>query len=709
MALLGPRFKDKFLPGGEEVEMAWPTWRGWVLGVGSVLLLSVIVVRAEFVLQSTTISQCVMPYASVGLVFALVLIYNFLVARFRTGLGLTKHDVALVFCMTFVANTLPGYGYSSYLLALIASPEYYGDAVNGWHETILPLLDEGLRPSGPTDPNTDGPQPIVWLFSGLPPGESIPWSVWIGPLARWSLMMMFAYGVMVSVCALLQRHWSDSEKLPFPLAQVPEEMWSGWGGSKSSWEGLAGREESAFFLDRLVWWGIGLTVLLHLHNGLHDFYTDWPVLELKNTYAGREYFTEPPWNALRPLHFVIYPAIIGLVFLISLEISFSLWFFFILLKILVLIAVASGLGSSHGDFLSQTRGVWGMFTQQGTGAVIAMVLISFWMARRAVKRSFKEAMGWETEPEEPAWKSRILWIVLIGSFLGLVAWLCWAGVGVLYALIGVVAWLVLAIGLARLGSLGAIATRIRTTPFELTSLATPPATMGAPTVVPLSIWSRLIMFDFFRTVPTVPIITSLHLAGRSGLRRAPLYVGLTLAFLMGTVLGPILLISALYQKPGGASTINWQFRSFPKGEFRNLDSQVRGIRRHEELAAQPGAAREKVASKVVERDGSALFWTSVGAGVTTALTVLRARWFWFPHPVGYVVWADQRIFSMLWFSFFLGWAIKGAIVKYGGRGAFLRARRFFLGVIVGESLFALLWIGVHWIAGEPGGYDVGVH
>ncbi|GIX06759.1 MAG: hypothetical protein KatS3mg115_1162 [Candidatus Poribacteria bacterium] len=50
----------------------------------------------------------------------------------------------------------------------------------------------------------------------------------------------------------------------------------------------------------------------------------------------------------------------------------------------------------------------------------------------------------------------------------------------------------------------------------------------------------------------------------------------------------------------------------------------------------------------------------------------------------------------MWFSIFLGWAIKRIVFSFGGVGTYRRALPFFLGMIFGQFLAGSLWslIGV---------------
>jgi hypothetical protein len=47
---------------------------------------------------------------------------------------------------------------------------------------------------------------------------------------------------------------------------------------------------------------------------------------------------------------------------------------------------------------------------------------------------------------------------------------------------------------------------------------------------------------------------------------------------------------------------------------------------------------------------------------------------------------------MLWFSVLLGWLAKVVILRLGGLGVYRAALPFFLGLILGDVLNAVVWI-----------------
>jgi hypothetical protein len=69
---------------------------------------------------------------------------------------------------------------------------------------------------------------------------------------------------------------------------------------------------------------------------------------------------------------------------------------------------------------------------------------------------------------------------------------------------------------------------------------------------------------------------------------------------------------------------------------------------------------------------------------------MRRRFFWWLHPIGFVMMANP-LMGCLWLSFFIGWFCKKLTVKYGGRHTFAKAVPLFLGLIVGELLACFFW------------------
>jgi hypothetical protein len=83
-----------------------------------------------------------------------------------------------------------------------------------------------------------------------------------------------------------------------------------------------------------------------------------------------------------------------------------------------------------------------------------------------------------------------------------------------------------------------------------------------------------------------------------------------------------------------------------------------------------------------------------GAVATTALSVLRLNYAWWPlHPIGYLclgTWPMQQ----LWYSIFLGWLLRTVTLKFGGASLYTTLRAAMIGMILGEAVASALWLAL---------------
>jgi len=94
------------------------------------------------------------------------------------------------------------------------------------------------------------------------------------------------------------------------------------------------------------------------------------------------------------------------------------------------------------------------------------------------------------------------------------------------------------------------------------------------------------------------------------------------------------------------------------------------------------------------------FWMTIGASALWGLSVLRRRYLWFPlHPIGYIM-MQAHCMHPLWFSIFVGWALKGIILRYGGAKGLRRTRPLFLGIAFGDILMMVFWLIVAALTGK---------
>jgi hypothetical protein len=206
--------------------------------------------------------------------------------------------------------------------------------------------------------------------------------------------------------------------------------------------------------------------------------------------------------------------------------------------------------------------------------------------------------------------------------------------------------------------------------------------------------------------PMITVMGALHTAALARMKPRWLLAGLSAALLVSFVVNFFSCHYTAYAHPGGATDLGWAFNAWPKSFYGEQASWSREIKHWETLQKEREESGATIATAevpaVARTDWRRLSWLGVGAVVMWLFLFARTRIFWWPHPLGIVLWMGfQGIYSM-WFSYFLGWLIKYLLVRFGGQRQFLAWRRFFVGLIVGEALAVIFWIFFAWFMGKTG-------
>ena len=87
-----------------------------------------------------------------------------------------------------------------------------------------------------------------------------------------------------------------------------------------------------------------------------------------------------------------------------------------------------------------------------------------------------------------------------------------------------------------------------------------------------------------------------------------------------------------------------------------------------------------------------------GMGEAAIISLLRARYHWFPiHPIG-LIYQQTHATWWLWINFLIAWVLKLALLRFGGVKAYLAGKPFFFGLgvayaigVVLSSVVDLIW------------------
>jgi len=131
-------------------------------------------------------------------------------------------------------------------------------------------------------------------------------------------------------------------------------------------EAPAGRIVNDFFRNPVVWVAAAIPIVIYTINGLKTYLPGIPTIPL--SYSTWGFFPDRPWNQFNLGWAYVYFSIIGLTFLLTTEVSFSLWFFFVLYRLSYVFTAWLGAGDT---------GFWGnwrtnVIVFQAAGAVFVM-------------------------------------------------------------------------------------------------------------------------------------------------------------------------------------------------------------------------------------------------------------------------------------------------------------------------------------------------
>jgi hypothetical protein len=118
-----------------------------------------------------------------------------------------------------------------------------------------------------------------------------------------------------------------------------------------------------------------------------------------------------------------------------------------------------------------------------------------------------------------------------------------------------------------------------------------------------------------------------------------------------------------------------------------------------ESAAQGTLACATVASgwsklSLIQPAEGAVLWLTIGIALALGTAAARLRLPWWPlHPVAFLIWNTYPII-MFGPSFLLGWLVKAGVVGMTGARGYHAVRPLMIGVIAGELLSGLFWMGV---------------
>ncbi|MFO7725036.1 MAG: DUF6785 family protein, partial [Oceanipulchritudo sp.] len=154
---------------------------------------------------------------------------------------------------------------------------------------------------------------------------ALPWRLYLWPMFSWGVLISVIFLFLMCLSEWLRRKWVSRENLPFPLVEIADHVIRHDYALEVSGDALNPEPRKTLF-NNLALVGFLAGFLLLFFQGLgHYGFINTPAL-LRFDFS--ENIFEPAGGALRYFPatvFVISPIILGITFLLSLEVSFSIW------------------------------------------------------------------------------------------------------------------------------------------------------------------------------------------------------------------------------------------------------------------------------------------------------------------------------------------------------------------------------------------------
>jgi len=573
----------------------------------------------------------------------LILLANWPFRRLLPEKALSHGELVAIYVLLSISTASGSLDMAQDLVPIIGFPHHFATPENGWRDLFFQYLPDWLVVSGDaSDAFWEGKRSIT---------EPALYGPWIGPVAWWTAFTTALFVMCLGVNLVFRRRWIASERLTFPVMQLPLEMTD---------------PSTPLFRDRLMWLGFGAATFVELMNGLHHLKPIIPaiptkVLAIPQFNIGAQ-LIDRPWNAIGFAPVSFYPFVIGMGLLLPVELSFSCWAFFWFFKAERVVSVARGMAVPGAPWI----------LEQSFGGFLGLSLFALWIGRTYLWRTVRSALFGEPIADDASPSSYRLAYLMILSGLGFLVWFSMrAGASFAYAL----AFFVIYIGLSL------AVTRIRAEmglPVHDLHFSGPEKNLerifgsralghGNEMVGALYYWFNRAYRS--HSMPHAAEAFKLFDATRS--RPTGLWPSMVVATIVGMVLSCAAQLMFCFRLGAGgglpAGQVPYWIGNEPWRDLTTGMTNPTGFSIHSTLAVTGGIAFAFLAM------------------------FLKTRLLWWPiHPAGFAVsssWAMER----LWCPLFIAWAVKSALIRYGGAALYVRAIPLAFGLILGDFTMGSLW------------------
>ncbi len=618
------------------------TLRSLLLGLFFTVVADLWIHYAELIMGGrqghTAIAATSTPVGSFCILFVLSGI-NILIRAILPGLALSGAELLVIYVMVTTSAVLSSSGQLHFIVPTVVAAWHYASDANGWaglfHRFVPPWMAQ------------TNPKALDAFYKGQAPVE---WSLWVPQMVTWIGFMLALSFASLCIASLLRQSWVERERLTFPTVALPLALCD---------------EKLPLLKTPLFWFGVAIPFAFAVMNTIALNQPAVPYISLRAETNLMQNVGDLPWRAMNPLMLSFYPFVIGIAYMIPVDVTFSAWFFYLFTKAERVFGSAFNIDA---DITGAQRATFPYIGHQGAGAFLGLTIVTLYLNRgylkEVVKSILKEPGGIDDSNEPVSYRTAAIGLL---CSIGVMVGFCVAG-----GMQPIIAVILIVLALTYMIA----ATRIRAETgnawlfgpdIDVNALMT--RTLGTGFMTPQDMTILAFMrpavanFDM-RCMPMPHHFDAFKMADAVGVSRRRLFGAICVGTVLGLVASFMIALTLWHLYGAEAKAEPWR-TSQGRVPFDNLAALLRNP---------------------VPADPYAIGGIAFGFGLTSLLILLRTYFVWWPlHPVGYAI-ANTGTMQSTWLPFFIAWLLKVLILRYGGQPMYRFFIPFFLGLIAGDLL-----------------------
>jgi hypothetical protein len=658
-----------------------------------------------------------LPVSVYGMLICFVLLLNPLIGLIRKSWRFKPSEIATILALLLSVCTIIDVGMLRFFPNMCVNLIQSERTRPGWQKAnVLKLtppsllandcnysqsvVDGWVLPNDPLALPADSWNPVSWTKPGAVSSftdsirsswNRVPWKAWKGPLTTWGLVIAFTFIAVISLNIIVHRQWARKERIPYPLAEISSSLLS---------EDESGR--TRIFHNKLFWIGVSVVVIIRLVNSVALWYPDTITLPMTYSFSP----LKEVWPRMMEIrcaqhltNATIYPAAMGLTFLVASDIGFSLGVTNIISSVVLYMLMIWGMNIS-GDYMTGGYKEW-----QTYGSYLGFACILIYIGRRYYWQSLKEAVTFLPQEETERASTRAIRVFFL-AMAGLVITLAVVGLPWPMAIFAAFTTMLMYVVLARLNA--EAATFFYSPTWMLPGVVVGLFgldTMGPTALIIVGFFAFVLSGDQFEAV--MPFVANgLKTASDTGVKVGRLGVLIGAGLLLATSAAIFSEIWSGYQNSG----YNYTGPQYPTMVYNSAERAITKLNLAGDLERVNSLSGLRHLAEMRPETGF-LLYVAIGFGAVIAISALRLRWTWWPfHPLillTFGAWTMGRYGA----SFLLGWMLKALILRLSGSAKYMELRPMMIGVVVGDLLagfiiFIMLWINYAWTGTQPPKFDL---